>query len=160
MKDNFNLSLVGEKVQLVPYRKKFVAHYHDWMQDEYILAMTASEPLSIEEEYEMQQSWRDDKKKCTFIVLATGESEVDSSSEIDRMAGDVNMFLTQSYEENDTSIVAEIDIMIAENKYQRNGFGREAVILMMWYGITHLKLEKFYAKINNTNQPSISLFQR
>jgi len=31
------------------------------MQDPYVLEMTASEPLSIEEEYDMQKSWQSDE---------------------------------------------------------------------------------------------------
>lgn len=62
MRENANITLIGSKVQLVPYREKFVDEYHTWMQDPYILEMTASEPLSLEEEYEMQKSWQDDPK--------------------------------------------------------------------------------------------------
>lgn len=56
---------VGRHLILVPYRKKYVARYHAWMQDPFLQEMTASEPLSLKEEYEMQASWRDDEKsKC------------------------------------------------------------------------------------------------
>ena len=45
-------------------------NYHEWMQDPQLLEATASEPLTMEQEIEMQQEWRDDEKKCTFIILA------------------------------------------------------------------------------------------
>jgi hypothetical protein len=54
MLDNWRICLRGEKVLLVPYRRRFVGHYHSWMQDEWIREMTASEPLTMEEELEMQ----------------------------------------------------------------------------------------------------------
>ena len=39
------------------------------MQSEEIRELTASLPLTLDEEYQMQQTWLDDKDKCTFIVL-------------------------------------------------------------------------------------------
>ncbi len=53
---------VGNKVVLVPYRRQYVATYHEWMQSPFLQAMTASEPLSLEEEYAMQASWHNDEK--------------------------------------------------------------------------------------------------
>ncbi len=44
--------------------------YHTWMENEEIRELTASLPLSIDEEYEMQQTWLNDKDKCTFIILS------------------------------------------------------------------------------------------
>ena len=57
---------------IVPFFKgpEHLPNYHEWMQDPFLLDATASEPLTMEQEVEMQQSWRDDEKKCTFIILA------------------------------------------------------------------------------------------
>lgn len=41
------------------------------MQSDQLLEQTASERLTLEQEYEMQQSWRTDPDKCTFVLLAT-----------------------------------------------------------------------------------------
>jgi RimJ/RimL family protein N-acetyltransferase len=158
MRDNYNTSVVGEKVTLVPYKRKFVEKYHNWMQDAFLQEMTASEPLSLEGEYEMQQSWRDDSTKCTFILLVnSSDGPTDGEdSDLRRMIGDVNMFLN----DRDDKTVAELEIMIAEGAYRRMGIGREAVELMMHYGLTVLGLTKFYVKINEVNTSSLDMFKR
>lgn len=46
------------------------------------------------------------------------------------MAGDVNLFFND-YED---AFNCEMEIMIAESKYRRSGFAKEAVELMMAYG--------------------------
>ncbi|KAI9987896.1 hypothetical protein PInf_024151 [Phytophthora infestans] len=124
--------------------------------------MTASEPLSIEEEFEMQKSWREDAEKCTFIVLArddsdgkTGASYVDENA-INRMAGDVNLF----FNDYDDPHACEMEIMIAEEKYRRKGFAMEAVKLMMAYATSTLHVTRFICKIIETNQASIQLFEK
>ena len=35
--------------------------YHEWMQDPVIRSQTASEPLTLQQEYEMQLSWMTDE---------------------------------------------------------------------------------------------------
>ena len=61
---------MGTKTILVPYRPHHIIRYHEWMKSPFLLDMTGSEPLSIEEEIKMQESWKNDDEKCTFIVLA------------------------------------------------------------------------------------------
>ena len=69
MRINENTVLLGELVALVPYKKHHVARYNFWMQQKELLELTASEPLSLDEEYEMQTLWHLDDKKLTFIIL-------------------------------------------------------------------------------------------
>jgi hypothetical protein len=54
-------SVWDEKVVLVPYSPHHVPKYHGWMQDPVLRFQTGSEPLSLEEEYEMQRKWLTDK---------------------------------------------------------------------------------------------------
>jgi hypothetical protein len=67
---NANTIVFGRTILLVPYGKHHVIRYHTWMKNKEIQELTASEPLSIDEEYRMQQTWLNDKDKCTFIILS------------------------------------------------------------------------------------------
>jgi RimJ/RimL family protein N-acetyltransferase len=204
MKLNYETCIVGNRCVLVPYRPQHVEKYHVWMQDAHLLEATGSEPLTLQQEYEMQESWRLDEAKCTFIILARDllattipndrnhdtDNDDDTAAasfiinNLQAMVGDVNLFLsTQEEEDNDDNearkekdenqiksndqkatslphMQAELDIMIAEPSCRKLGIGREAVCLMMLYGIRHLNISRFYCKINQNNTASRSLFGR
>ncbi|KAJ5309007.1 hypothetical protein N7508_004386 [Penicillium antarcticum] len=144
---NANIALSSSKALLVPYSSWHVPQYHEWMKDPEIQEATASEPLTLEEEYAMQSSWRQDADKLTFIVcrpLSTASTEEETSqhqlqAESDgppNMVGDINLFLrVDNGEEGDSPpiIVGEIELMIAEKNSQRRGFGRAALLMFMRY---------------------------
>ncbi|XP_069123084.1 N-acetyltransferase 9-like protein [Argopecten irradians] len=156
---NANTVVNGEKITLVPYENHHVVRYHQWMQSEELQQLTASEPLTLEAEYQMQQSWRQDEDKCTFIILdldVYSKSGKENEDEIAAMVGDVNLF----FNDEDNKHSAEIEIMIAEPSARRKGFGKEALQCMMQYGIHTLKVEEFTAKIGFKNIASIQLFQK
>mmetsp|Transcript_34003 Transcript_34003/g.87338 ORF Transcript_34003/g.87338 Transcript_34003/m.87338 type:complete len:127 (-) Transcript_34003:458-838(-) len=79
------------------------------------------------------------------------------------MAGDVNLFLND-LDESDLPVqqrtTAELDIMIAEEKYRRQGLASSACKAMMGYGIRKLGLKRFRVKIGYANSASQSLFTR
>ena len=154
MKANWDLVIVGKRVVLVPYRECYVERYHGWMQDEALLAATASERLTLEEERANQKSWRDDEAKLTFIVLARegcfGRERFPASA----MVGDVNMFV-----DRDDGAAGEVEVMVAETKFRRRGLGREAVELLLGYASRVVGTRRFFAKIGEANAASLALFR-
>ena len=40
--------------------------YHEWMQSAELRAQTASEPLTLSQEYQMQQSWQQDEDSMCY----------------------------------------------------------------------------------------------
>lgn len=120
----------------------------------------------MEEEYEMQASWRDDEDKLTFIILDRdwkGSREGDEASPapppkdapFGRMVGDVNLF----FNDHEDPKAAEVELMIAEPAARRRGLGREAVEAMFAYAVRELGATLFRTKIGEDNEPSLRLFR-
>nr|XP_020454285.1 N-acetyltransferase 9-like isoform X2 [Monopterus albus]XP_020454286.1 N-acetyltransferase 9-like isoform X2 [Monopterus albus] len=91
--------------------------------------LTPSEPPTLEQEYDMQGSWREDDDKCTFIILDKQQWADPCIEEEQCMVGDFNMFLMDP---TDLSS-AELEIMIAEPSYRGTGIGKEVTRMMMHY---------------------------
>eukprot|EP00924_Labyrinthula_sp_SR-Ha-C_P001126 augustus_masked-scaffold_7-processed-gene-14.52-mRNA-1 protein AED:0.35 eAED:0.35 QI:0/-1/0/1/-1/1/1/0/172 len=143
--------IVGEKCVLVPYERHHVEQYHNWMKNPNILELTASEPLSLQEEYDMRDSWENDREKLTFIVLEVNKR---------KMVGDVNMFFHDYLIENDIEYgVGEVEVMIAEKTARRKGIAIEAVTLILKYAKETLGTRKVVAKVGAGNVPSLNLFR-
>ncbi|QRV76153.1 GNAT family acetyltransferase [Ceratobasidium sp. AG-Ba] len=167
MRLNENTAIVGQKVVLVPYRAEHVPKYHEWMTDPELLELTASEPLTLEEEMDMQRKWREDADKLTFIILARTRS-ADSPEAMREfpMVGDVNLFLKDTEAEDGTvKKEAEVEIMIAEREYRRKGLAQETLGLFLNY-VTQESLGlalspyQLVVRIGTSNAPSRALFER
>ncbi|KAF8121817.1 GNAT domain-containing protein [Boletus edulis] len=116
--------LRGQRVVLVPSTPDHVERYHRWMTDPRLLRDTGTDPLTLEEVYEMEKHWQEDDDKLTFIILANGEGDLP-------MIGDVNIFLKG--DPNDEDFEAEVGVMIAEESYRGKGLALEALRLMLSY---------------------------
>ena len=165
-----DIEIQTKHLVLREYTKELVETYHKWMQDPWLRDMTASELLSIEDEYKAQEEWLHDINKQTFIIfdkLIQSETILKSINQNTAgMCGDVNLFImdsdaSESYSliESDIPVLAaEIMIMIAEPWARRKGYATEAVHAMMHFGIQVRGIRRFVAKIDDSNQASIGLF--
>lgn len=156
MKINENTLLEGPRVVLVPYSESHVPRYHEWMKSPELQQLTASEPLTLEQEFNMQRSWREDDDKCTFIILDKQRWADGVVEEEQCMLGDVNIFLTDPTDKT----LAELEIMIAEPSSRGKRLGKEVTRMMMCYGVAKLGIKKFQAKIGLDNQVSIAMFKK
>lgn len=164
------------RLLLVPYDSRHVPRYHEWMSDpvrslrfamfskttfslrrkanqeifyQSILEATASEPLTLDEEFENQASWRASHDKLTFILchpISTEDGRVriaqaGQADTAEKMVGDINFFLYPWDDEEDTdgtrgkldSCIGEVDIMIAGDSDRGKGLGKAAVSTFMHY---------------------------
>ncbi|KAM0910020.1 hypothetical protein ACQ4PT_014435 [Festuca glaucescens] len=150
---------VGQRAVLVPYLREHVPRYHEWMQDPALLEATASEPLSLAQEFEVHRSWTLDPLKHTFIVLdkdlIQGEFLV-GNPHTEAMVGDVNIYMNDP----DDTQLAEIEIMIAEQKSRGKGLGQEVILMMMAFAVEKYRIHTFRAKISDSNTASLKLFRK
>ncbi|KAI0716188.1 acyl-CoA N-acyltransferase [Cerioporus squamosus] len=173
MRANEKTVIVHPDVILVPYRAEHVAKYHEWMSDEELRELTASEPLTLEEEYEMQRKWQQDEDKLTFILLS-GDSLPPLDGDVvapellagQRMIGDVNLFM-KGVPADDEDFEVEAEIMIAEPAYRRRGVACTALQLMLSYATDPsspsplpVPKERLVARIGEKNEASIRLFEK
>lgn len=70
------------------------------------------------------------------------------------MIGDTNLFFANS----DDNLCAEAEIMIAEPWARGRKCGWEAMLLMLFYGITYLNVKQFIVKVSYINEISIRMF--
>ncbi|KAJ3343903.1 N-acetyltransferase 9 [Gonapodya sp. JEL0774] len=133
------------------------------MKDPVIQHLTASEPLELDEEYQMQRSWREDNDKLTFIVLDPVLEGLPQDGRGGGMVGDVNLFFTDI----DSPRTAELEVMVAEPKARGKGIGEATCRMMMEYAAQleetetgHFPVSLFRAKIKFDNTPSLKLFEK
>uniref|UniRef100_A0A7S1B5Y4 N-acetyltransferase domain-containing protein n=1 Tax=Corethron hystrix TaxID=216773 RepID=A0A7S1B5Y4_9STRA len=133
--------------------------------DPSLLEATASEPLSLEDEYSMQKSWRDDAFKCTFLIRARKNDGYDCNGRYGDLVGDVNLFLNATLPEEYLSgnkqdnATAEVSVMVAVPSARRRGVACEAVQIFLDWAANHLSIETFVVRIGKSNTASLALFE-
>ncbi|TKA54622.1 hypothetical protein B0A53_03029 [Rhodotorula sp. CCFEE 5036] len=182
MRLNEATTLATDRIVLRPYRRWHVPRYHEWMASEEMQQATASEPLTMEQEYEMQQSWRLDEDSKSAFAPKQPVAHDDSST----MLGDVNLFLHEADPETDPEDDglrrsepetatptprrpprpprAEMEIMFPPTPSfpARSGIATHTLQVFLSYAATELRIppRSFFARIGFDNEKSLGLFRK
>lgn len=122
------------------FRKEDVETYFEWMQDEELLKLTGSEPMSKEDVEGLLV--RSQSGDCIVRIIQVDDSPI----------GDIDLFA--SFEPNEY----EINMMIARKDYRGRGFGKKTLSIFLKECLPG-DCEKVWAKILKENVVSRRLFE-
>ncbi|HAQ41912.1 MAG TPA: GNAT family N-acetyltransferase [Clostridiales bacterium] len=138
--------LIGNKVYLSPIDAGDYVKYTEWVNDmEVAIGMIFATKL-IDEESEKNALERLSKSQFNFAVIASGT---------DNVIGNVG-FPAIDY----INRIGEVGIFIGDKNYWGNGYGQQALELLIDFGFNILNLNNIYLKVYSYNLPAISCYKK
>ncbi|KAK8796577.1 hypothetical protein WA538_005776 [Blastocystis sp. DL] len=137
-------------IKLINFELEHVPLYEEWYKDTKLLELTATEPMDHEALVTSQAMYADDDDKIAFMITVKDEDGKD------RVVGDCSLFVDIV----DDRDMGEFNVMVADKKDRRKGYGYYTVLLVMMWCNRYLKLKDFFVKINKDNIPSIKMFEK
>jgi RimJ/RimL family protein N-acetyltransferase len=138
--------LVGNKIYLSPMDKNDYLKYTEWVNDmEVAIGMIFSTKL-IDEETEKNTLEKLTKSEFNFAVIA---------KDTDKVIGNVG-FPSIDY----INRRGEVGIFIGDKNYWGNGYGQEALALLLDFGFNLLNLNNISLKVYSYNSPAIGCYKK
>ena len=141
----FYKKIVGEKCYLSPISLEDIPKYTNWLNDLEVTISTTlySRIMDMESENEALVEL---KKGYNFAVRLIQTNE---------LIGSIGL--------NDLDLLhrnAELGIMIGSKNHWRQGYGQEAIALLLDFTFNLLNLKNVYLKVMEYNTPAIGLYQK
>jgi len=136
--------LVGEKCYLTPMRIEDAEKYATWLNDLEVVRYTqfAGQVISIAKEQEI------------LAVLAKEHNYGIVDKKTNELIGSCGLMNL-----NQLNQTAEIGIIIGNKDYWNDGYGREALALLIDYGFKYLNLENIMLLVYAFNQRGIACYR-
>lgn len=138
--------LIGDKVYLSPIDKNDYVKYTEWVNDMDVAVGMIFATKLIDEESEKNTLERLAKNEFNFAVIANETNEV---------IGNVG-FPNIDY----INRTGEVGIFIGDKNYWGNGYGQQALELLLDFGFNLLNLNNIHLKVYSYNSPAISCYKK
>lgn len=138
--------LVGDRIYLSPRITEDYEIFTEWMNDfettDYLGRSGQLQSLSAEKEFLEQHS----NQKSSFVIVTLDEN---------KMIGTVSL-----KQFNDINRTATLGIFIGDKAYRNNGYGTEAIRLILEYGFKYLNLQNIKLDLMEFNERALKCYQK
>jgi RimJ/RimL family protein N-acetyltransferase len=136
----------GNSVSLRPLIEEDLSSYFNWINNRELVQYNSSyKPISIFEHCNWFRSVSLQKDIAIFSIV---------ENQTNRLIGTCSLRNINLLHKN-----AELQIRIGESEYQNQGFGKEAIQLLVDYGFNDLNLIRIYLHVFSDNQRAIKAYQ-
>ncbi len=136
----------GKRLTLRAIEREDLPRYVAWMNDpEVIHHILTYPPLNLEDETEWYENQRKDNTSLNLAIVITGEN---------LHIGSVSLMHLNRQDQN-----AELGILIGDKTQWGQGYGREAIELLVHYGFTELNLHRIYLRVDASHAAGIRCYQ-
>ena len=138
---------IGDRLYLSPMNPNNVEKYVEWISNPIVSdgMGNTSNILTEAVDKEFIETALKNGDKCFAIILL----------ENDELIGNCSIYVKSS---NDG--VAELGIFIGDEKFRNNGYGQEALNLLLDYGFNYLNLNSVYLNVFSFNDVAINCYKK
>ena len=141
--------IIGKRVRLRALEREDLPQYVRWLNDpEVIKGLLINLPLSLAKE----EDWFDN-------VLKGPEAEMPLAIEVQKEGNWLHIGSISLQGINWFDRLAEVGVVIGEKAYWNQGFGRDAMNLMLRHGFNTLNLNRIYLRVYENNLRGIRSYE-
>ena len=135
----------GKRLTLRAIERDDLPRYVAWLNDlEVIHHLKTYPPMNLEDETDWYEQQRKDGSTLNLAIVVSDE---------EWHIGSVSLMKINQRDQN-----AELGIIIGDKTRWGQGYGREAIQLLLHYGFTTLNLHRVYLRVDASHTPAIRCY--
>lgn len=139
--------IVGDRIYLSPRNIEDVEIFTKWLNDFQVTDYTARSGKIVTLESERQFLEQPEKEESkTFVIVTLDKNEMIGTVGLEKI--------------NNLNQTARMGIFIGEEAYRGNGYGTEAIKLILEYGFHYLNLNNIQLKVFEFNERGIACYKK